>query len=171
LSRVALSYDREESKKNKRFLIFVEMTNNEEKLLTVTTSRVAVEAPQIRFADALPQIAASCAINLIVIQAGINMAFSSILIPQLSAPESDIHIDLDSSSNLASIVTISIALGALVCGSLMDRLGRVRLATFICVPFTLAWLLIVLSRNLLMIYAARVLSGFCGGEPPFPWNY
>jgi MFS family permease len=161
LPRFALDYDREERKKV--FFGFVEMTNNDEKLLTVTTGRVAIEAPKMRFRDVLPQIAASCAINLVVIQAGINMAFSSILIPQLSAPESDIRIDLDSSSNLASIVTISIALGALVCGSLMDRFGRVKLATFICVPFAFAWLLIVLSRNLLMIYAARVLSGFCGG--------
>jgi facilitated trehalose transporter len=138
------------------------MTQSDAKLLTETTSRV-VEAPKIRFRDALPQIVASCAINLVVIQAGINMAFSSILIPQLSEPDSDIQIDLDSSSNLASIVTISIAMGALVCGSLMDRFGRVKLATFICVPFTIGWLLIVLSRNLLMIYVARVLSGFCGG--------
>lgn len=91
------------------------------------------------------------------------MAFSSILIPQLSEPESDIKIDLDSSSNIASIITVSVALGAFVCGSLMDYFGRVRLAKMICVPFVVAWLLIALSRNLYMIYAARVLSGICGG--------
>jgi len=141
------------------------MTYNEANLLSAAAveKRPETEAPKVRFRDAVPQVFASCAINLIVIQAGINMAFSSILIPQLSESESDIRIDLDSSSNVASIVTISIALGALVCGSLMDRFGRVRLAVFICVPFTVAWLLIVLSRNLWMIYAARVLSGFCGG--------
>lgn len=142
------------------------MTNNESKLLpnveAVVESRIG-GSPKLKFKDAVPQIVASCAINLIVIQAGINMAFSSILIPQLSAPESEIKIDLDSSSNLASIVTLSIAFGALTCGSLMDRFGRVRLSVCICVPFSVAWLLIVLSRNLYMIYAARVLSGFCGG--------
>lgn len=142
------------------------MTNNETKLLsrdeTITTIR-AGETPKIRFQDAIPQMLASCAMNLIVIQAGINMAFSAILIPQLSESASDIKIDLDSSSNLASIVTIFIALGALTCGSLMDRFGRVRLATFICVPVTVAWLLIVLSRNLAMIYLGRILGGFCSG--------
>ncbi|CRL05457.1 CLUMA_CG018168, isoform A [Clunio marinus] len=91
------------------------------------------------------------------------MAFSSILIPQLSEPESDIQIDLSSSSNIASIVVVSVAFGALVCGSLMDTFGRVRLSTMICVPFVVAWLLIALSRNLFMIYTARILSGFCGG--------
>lgn len=136
--------------------------SNETKLLSTTTTEIR-ENPKIRLKDAVPQIVASCAINLTVIQAGINMAFSSILIPQLSLPESKIRIDQDSSSNIASIVTISIAIGALVCGSLMDRFGRIQLATFICVPFTVAWLLIALSSNLYMIYAARVLSGFCGG--------
>lgn len=139
------------------------MTNNETKLLAITENRVDSESPKIKLKDAIPQILASCAINFVVIQAGINMAFSSILIPQLSEPSSDIKIDLDSSSNLASIVTISIAFGALVCGSLMDRFGRVQLSKMICVPFVAAWLLIALSRNLYMIYAARVLSGFCGG--------
>lgn len=145
------------------------MASNEAKLLSngeaITENRLdrATDSPRMKFKDAIPQIVASCAIDLIVIQAGINMAFSAILIPQLSEPQSDIKIDLDSSSNLASIVTISIALGALTCGSLMDRFGRVRLSIYVCVPFAIAWLLIVLSRNLYMIYAARVLSGFCGG--------
>lgn len=142
------------------------MTHNEIKLLSTVESTVeksVKESPKIKFTDAIPQIVASFAINLNVIQAGINMAFSSVLIPQLSEDTSNIKIDLDSSSNLASIVTISIALGALTCGLLMDRFGRVRLSICICVPFSVAWLLIVLSRNLFMIYAARVLSGFCGG--------
>ena len=149
------------------------MTSNEAKLLSNTETIIenradrVSESPRLKFQDAIPQIVASCAINLIVIQAGINMAFSSILIPQLSEPESDIKIDLDSSSNLASIVTISIAFGALVCGSLMDRFGRVRLSIYVCIPFAFAWLLIVLSRNLYMIYSARVLSGFCGGVYTF----
>jgi len=79
---------------------------------------------KLKFKDTIPQIVASCAINLPVIHAGINLSFSSILIPQLTKPESDIQIDLDSSSTVASIVTVSTALGALVCGPLMDRYGR-----------------------------------------------
>lgn len=89
--------------------------------------------PPIKLKDALPQIIATFAINSIVVQAGINMTFSSILIPQLteSEDEHNIKLDLDSSANLASIVTISIALGALVCGSLMDRFGRIQLAKLV----------------------------------------
>lgn len=138
-----------------------DMAENDAKLLSKPDA--PVECPKIRFKDAIPQIVASLAINLIIVQVGVNVSFSSILIPQLSLSESDIKIDLDSSSNLASIVTVATAAGALACGPLMDHFGRVRLAIFICAPFTAAWLLIVLSRHLYMIYAARVLSGFCGG--------
>lgn len=121
------------------------------------------ELPKITLIDALPQIGATCIIDMTVIQAGLTMAFSSILIPQLTATESDIQIDLDSSTNLAAIAIISISLGSLFCGSLMDRFGRVRLAIYSCVPFTIAWMMIGLSRHLYMIYAARALTGFCSG--------
>lgn len=85
---------------------------------------IVTTTPKLTLKDSIPQIVASCTINLIVIQAGINMSFSSILIPQLSAPESDIKIDVDTSSTVAAIVTLSIALGALFCGPLMDEYGR-----------------------------------------------
>lgn len=119
---------------------------------------------KIKWKDALPQIFASCSINCLVIQAGINMAFSSILIPQLSAPESDILVDVNSASTIASIVTISIAIGSFFCGPLMDKLGRQRLSIYICLPFIIAWLLLTLSQNLWMIYIARLLSGIAGGK-------
>lgn len=85
---------------------------------------IVTSTPKLTLKDSIPQIVASCTINFIVIQAGINISFSSILIPQLSAPDSDIKIDLDSSSTVAAIVVLSIALGALFCGPLMDKFGR-----------------------------------------------
>lgn len=106
------------------------MPQNETEQLTVdvdsnhSNTKSTSQDDELKFKDAIPQILASCAINLPVIHAGINLSFSSILIPQLSKPESDIKIDLDSSSTVASIVTVATALGALVCGPLMDRFGR-----------------------------------------------
>lgn len=112
------------------------MPTNQTKLLSnIESKRVdnnERREPSIKLNDALPQIIATCAINSIVIQAGINMTFSSILIPQLTeSNDASIRLDLDSSANLASIVTISIALGALVCGNLMDRFGRIQLARMV----------------------------------------
>lgn len=110
------------------------MTDNDTKLLSISENR-ANESPKIKFSDAIPQTIASCVVNFVVIQSGINMAFSSILIPQLSMDKSEIKIDLDSLSNLASIVTISVACGALVCGLLMDRYGRIYLTQLVISKF------------------------------------
>jgi MFS family permease len=96
---------------------------DEQKIAEFDSSRCN-STPKLTLKDSIPQIVASCAIYLPVMHSGINLSFSSILIPQLSAPESDIKIDLDSSSTVASIVTLTTALGALLCGPLMDRLGR-----------------------------------------------
>jgi MFS family permease len=96
----------------------------EHKSADFESSRCNSSTPKLTLKDSIPQIVASCAIYLPVIHSGINLSFSSILIPQLSAPESDIKIDLDGSSTVASIVTLTTALGALLCGPLMDKYGR-----------------------------------------------
>lgn len=48
--------------------------------------------------DALPQVWAALIANLLPIQAGINMAYSAILIPQLSHPQAEIRITKDEAS-------------------------------------------------------------------------
>lgn len=51
-----------------------------------------------RFRDALPQIMASCIIYCLVIQAGINMSYSAILLPQLLDADSPIHVSTEQAS-------------------------------------------------------------------------
>ena len=117
------------------------MTQNKKEIerLTFEEEKAAcdVSGPKISFKDSIPQILASSAANLIEVQVGINMGFSGILIPQLSKPDSDIKIDLESASIVASIVTISIALGGFFCGPLMDKFGR---------KYGLRWLIIRLKK-------------------------
>jgi hypothetical protein len=104
------------------------ITNETSKLAAKTENTKTTEngttVTKVKFNDAIPQIVASCGIYLTVLQAGFNLSFSSILLPQLSLPDSGIQIDLNSSSTVASIVTILTAAGALACGPLMDNYGR-----------------------------------------------
>lgn len=67
------------------------------------------------FVDLIPQLLASCLMYLLVIQAGINMSFSSVLITQL-ADNGEIELDTNSASVIASIWSLALPIGALSSG-------------------------------------------------------
>lgn len=118
--------------------------------------------PKERILDLLPQLLASCLMYLLVIQAGISMSFSSVLITQLS-DKGEIELDTNSASIIASIWSLSLPIGALSSGFIMDKYGRRKTALFICFPFTFGWLLVSFAQNVTMIYLARIVSGITTG--------
>lgn len=119
-------------------------------------------APKETIMDLFPQLVASCLMYLLVIQAGISMSFSSVLITQLS-DKGEIGLNTNSASIIASIWSLSLPIGALSSGYLMDKYGRRRTALYICFPFTFAWLLVSFTETVSMIYVARVISGIMTG--------
>lgn len=125
------------------------------------TSDISDE-PKETVLDLLPQLVASCFVYLLVIQTGISMSFSSVLITQLK-DKGEIDLDTNSASIIASIWSLSLPIGALSSGVLMDRYGRRKTALFICFPFTFAWLLVSFAQNVTMIYIARIISGITAG--------
>nr|XP_012217507.1 PREDICTED: uncharacterized protein LOC105669234 isoform X7 [Linepithema humile] len=79
---------------------------------------------KITIRDIIPQIIASCVIHCIVIQAGINMAYSTVLLSGLESDNADIKVTENEESWIASLVTITLPVGSLIAGPLMDRFGR-----------------------------------------------
>lgn len=63
----------------------------------------------------------------------------------------------------ASLVTISLPIGSLIVGPLIDRFGRKPIAIVTTIPFLISWILIATSKNVETIYAARILAGIGAG--------
>ncbi|XP_046672415.1 facilitated trehalose transporter Tret1-like isoform X3 [Homalodisca vitripennis] len=85
--------------------------------------------------------------HMLVIQAGINMAYSEIHQPQLMDDNSTFRIDKDQASWIASLMAIATPVGALVCGPFMDLLGRRLFSVIATVPIILSWFILVLMPN------------------------
>jgi MFS family permease len=143
------------------------MENIEEKQLFTNNVRVQViqkDTPTkpVKFVDLLPQLLSSTLMYFPVIHAGVNMSFASVLISQL-ADGHEIKIDTNQASLIASIWSIALPLGAFSSGFLCDKFGRKKIGLIICVPFSLAWILIGFAKSIEMIYIARIVAGICCG--------
>lgn len=117
---------------------------------------------KVKMIDLLPQLVASCLMYSLVIQAGINMSFASVIISQLG-DGNEIKMDTNTASIIASIWSISLPFGAISSGFLMDKFGRRKIGLFLCIPFFLAWILVSMAQSLPQIYLARILAGICCG--------
>ncbi|KAL6267053.1 hypothetical protein P5V15_000129 [Pogonomyrmex californicus] len=119
---------------------------------------------KILIADVMPQIISSCIIHCIVIKAGINMAYSTVL---LSGLESDTDQMLKMTENeeswIASLVTITLPIGSLIAGLLMDKFGRKMVCLLSCIPAAISWISLIFAKSLITIYAARVIAGIAAG--------
>ncbi|XP_072908749.1 solute carrier family 2, facilitated glucose transporter member 8 isoform X1 [Hemitrygon akajei] len=95
---------------------------------------------------------------------GFVLGYSSPAIPEL---ESDVNPDLKLDSTQASwfgsLVTIGAAVGGIVGGWLVDKLGR-KLSLMLCgLPFIIGFTVIVGARNIWMLYAGRIVTGLASG--------
>uniref|UniRef100_T1HDK1 Major facilitator superfamily (MFS) profile domain-containing protein n=1 Tax=Rhodnius prolixus TaxID=13249 RepID=T1HDK1_RHOPR len=118
--------------------------------------------------DVWPQILSSVAAFSIVIQVGINMAYSGVLIPQLANDANIKDFTKDQASWIASLVVIFQPIGAFFIGPIMDYLGRKKACVITNIPTVMSWILIYFSKHSLWpIYLARVLAGLSGGMTTF----
>jgi MFS family permease len=116
----------------------------------------------VKVIDLLPQFLASSLMYLCVIQAGVSMSISSVLISQL-ADGNEILINTNQSSIIGSIFSIALPFGAIFSGFLSDKFGRKKIGLYVCIPFFIAWVLIGISGSVMTIYVSRIIAGICCG--------
>ncbi|XP_039308288.1 facilitated trehalose transporter Tret1 isoform X3 [Solenopsis invicta] len=117
---------------------------------------------KIAIADVMPQIITSCIIHSITIKAGINMAYSTVLLDGLEADD-NMKITESEGSWIASLVTITLPIGSLIAGPLMDKYGRKVVCLLSCIPAVISWVSLIFAKSLITIYAARVIAGIAAG--------
>ncbi|CAG5020396.1 unnamed protein product [Parnassius apollo] len=94
---------------------------------------------------------------------GMMLSYPSSLLPGVRAPDSDIKVDLNTASWLASVVGVAGIPGFFISSILMDWGGRKTAHAIIMIPGILGWLFIYLAASLTSLIAGRLFTGFTGG--------
>ncbi|CAH2061109.1 unnamed protein product, partial [Iphiclides podalirius] len=98
---------------------------------------------------------------------GMVLSYPSSLLPGLQSPDSDIKVDINIASWLASSVGVSGIPGFLVSSFLMDWRGRKLAHILVLAPGIIGWLLIFFARNVALLMIGRFLNGFTTGGTVF----
>lgn len=97
------------------------------------------------------------------ISSGMLFGYSATLIPELQKPSSDIHVNLEYASWIASTVPLLMSFGCLVGGTIMGRYGRKNAHFILCIPKFLGWITIYLAPNFGILLVGRILGGLSAG--------
>ncbi|KAG4075623.1 hypothetical protein HA402_003448 [Bradysia odoriphaga] len=108
---------------------------------------------------ALPQAFVAVVAASFHIVIGISLAFSAILIPQVEAPDSDLKLTPVQTSWVASIIVLSVPVGCLIAGVLMEWIGRLNAIKLAAIPCCVGWILMATSTNIYMMLGGRILTG------------
>ena len=119
--------------------------------------------PPVSFSAKLPEVAACCSALSFHFALGLVLAYSAVLLPQLEHPDSDLKITTDEASLVASVVALSVPIGSLVTGPIMEALGRLRTVQLAALPYCIGCALIATANGFPMLLAGRFLTGMSAG--------
>ncbi|CAL8247844.1 unnamed protein product [Merluccius merluccius] len=95
---------------------------------------------------------------------GFVLGYSSPAIPDLiQTTDSRVRLDDNQASWFGSIVTIGAAVGGLLGGWLVEKIGRKLSLMFCSLPFVFGFTIIAAAQNVWMLYVGRTLTGFASG--------
>ncbi|XP_075987127.1 facilitated trehalose transporter Tret1-like [Anticarsia gemmatalis] len=116
-----------------------------------------------RFSPFLKQCFVTAAVGNNIIGHGCMLGYTAILLPQLKQEDSSIKLDVEAASWIASIIGITHLLGSFLTPPVMEKYGRKIAHYAVIVPNLLSWIIIALSVNFEMLFAARILQGLSIG--------
>lgn len=134
---------------------------------TSTASDGVADCPPAasQFRTILPQILASTAKNLLLIDIGLAIAFPTIVIPVLRGLQSDrnpgetLHFTAEQASWYGSLGFIGQPIGSALSGWVTEPLGRKRAMILVNIPHIIAWTMLYMAQSHEEIYVAVVLIG------------
>nr|XP_022901994.1 facilitated trehalose transporter Tret1-2 homolog [Onthophagus taurus]XP_022901995.1 facilitated trehalose transporter Tret1-2 homolog [Onthophagus taurus] len=149
---------------NEEKAIAKERKQDEQFNLIITSCTSLSRYESKRFKTLLPQILAALISSSYHIVYGISLAFSAVLIPVLEETEGDLNIEKNGTTGgfIASIIVIVVPIASIVCGFIMDYLGRLHTLKLTTIPVTIGWALIATAQNIPMVLVGRLLTGLAG---------
>ncbi|XP_034234118.1 sugar transporter ERD6-like 8 [Thrips palmi] len=117
--------------------------------------------------EAIPQVLASCAKNMLLLDIGMTLAFPTVVIAALlgskehprEPDEYGLAFDEWQASWFGSLMLICQPFGSVLSGLLLEPLGRKRAMLLVNAPHLLSWLLLSTARTHGALFAAAALMG------------
>jgi len=103
------------------------------------------------------------AANMGALAAGCALTWSSPTLVKLLDGDTGMKITKDESSWVGSLVTLGAAIGPILAGVVLDRLGRKSTILLSMILSAISWIIIGSVPGLMALYVARVLAGIAVG--------
>lgn len=117
------------------------------------------------FRRSLPQILACSAKNLLMVDLGLALGFSTIAIPVLLGLQSDrypnetMHFTAEEASWFGSLAFMTQPIGSIVSGWITEQIGRKRAMLVVNVPHIIGWAMLYYAQTNTVLFVAGVLMG------------
>ncbi|XP_059468813.1 facilitated trehalose transporter Tret1-like isoform X2 [Neocloeon triangulifer] len=113
----------------------------------------------------LTQYIAAVSATLGAFALGNVIGWSSPASGRLQGDTSEVDFDVSASEFawVGSLLTIGAAASTFPAGILVERVGRKQTMFWTALPFIFGWALILFASGVEMLYAGRLITGFCGG--------
>ncbi|XP_043269296.1 uncharacterized protein [Venturia canescens] len=109
------------------------------------------------------QYLAACSASLLAVGVGTALAWTSPVLPKLSAEGSWFPVSEEEGSWVSSLLAIGAIAGALPSGTLSEKIGRKKALLALAGPFLVSWLVIIFARVVWLLCLARFLVGTAVG--------